>query len=130
MDHSALYAQVDDEIRNGKFDRALFAQAFAEADGDEARARARYIRLRVNALKGDRQREDRERAKKSAKRGLRAAKSGARWLWTLVLGLGLVALSLYFLYLGLTSPEVNMFFSLFTSGAVLWLGIMLLRSLR
>lgn len=45
------YRQVEQELREGKFEPGLGAKALAEANGDEGKARALYIRLRVKSLK-------------------------------------------------------------------------------
>ena len=49
--HEALYAQAASEINSGIASPGLMARAFAESGGDECKARARYIELRVEALK-------------------------------------------------------------------------------
>ena len=49
-DDGVFYETVGIEMQNGSFQTGLWARAFAEADGDENRARATYIRLRVAQL--------------------------------------------------------------------------------
>lgn len=46
----ALFEQVALELDSGQMAKALWTRAFAEADGDENRARAIYIRLRIARL--------------------------------------------------------------------------------
>jgi hypothetical protein len=45
------YRQVEEEIKQGKYQEGLRTRAIAEADGDENKARALYIKLRVESLK-------------------------------------------------------------------------------
>ena len=45
-----LYEQTLDEYESGNIRRGLWAQALAESDGDESRAKGTYIRLRVRAM--------------------------------------------------------------------------------
>lgn len=49
----AIYERVDRELQNGPMDRALWTRVFAEADGNDGRARARYIRARSEQLAQD-----------------------------------------------------------------------------
>ncbi len=49
-DVEAFYDMVGKELEDGKPDRPTWTRAFAEADGDDAKARASYIRLRVARL--------------------------------------------------------------------------------
>ena len=51
FDEDGAYAQALREIENAERDMATWARAVAEADGDDGKARARYIRLRVERLK-------------------------------------------------------------------------------
>ncbi len=46
----AAYAQALSEIETGQTDKALWARAFAEADGDENRVKAAYIKSRAARL--------------------------------------------------------------------------------
>ena len=48
-----LYELAAAEIAADKFRPGLWAKAIAEADGDDAKARARYIKLRVETLKAE-----------------------------------------------------------------------------
>ena len=45
------YELALNELENGQFVRGIWAQAFAESDGDENKTKATYIRLRVAQLK-------------------------------------------------------------------------------
>lgn len=45
------YRQVEQEIKQGKYQEGLRTRAIAEADGDENKARALYINFRVESLK-------------------------------------------------------------------------------
>lgn len=45
-----LYERVADELRQNMLKQGLWAKAFAEADGDKAKAQAAYIRYRVAEL--------------------------------------------------------------------------------
>ena len=45
------YKQVEQEIKQGKYQEGLRTRAIAEADGDENKARALYIKFRVESLK-------------------------------------------------------------------------------
>jgi hypothetical protein len=47
---AALYAQVMEELEQGNRDKGLWGKALAETEGDEAKANARYMKLRVQAL--------------------------------------------------------------------------------
>ena len=48
-----LYAQVADEVANGRLQNGLWHRMFSEADGDEKVARARYLRERVKQLQAE-----------------------------------------------------------------------------
>lgn len=48
-----LYGSVADEIANNHVSPGLWAKAFSEADGDEKKAQARYIKARVALLKSE-----------------------------------------------------------------------------
>jgi hypothetical protein len=50
MDETRFYDQVAAEIDRRVLDRGLWTRAYAEADGDHARAEARYIQYRVAQL--------------------------------------------------------------------------------
>lgn len=50
-DDEALYAQAMQEVETGNTRTGLWAKAFAEADGDEKRQKALYLRYRVAAEK-------------------------------------------------------------------------------
>lgn len=49
----ALYEMALDEFEAGDIRRGLWAQALAEAQGDEARAKGCYLKLRVRAMQDD-----------------------------------------------------------------------------
>jgi len=49
----ALYEMALDEFEAGDIRRGLWAQALAEAQGDEARAKGFYLKLRVRAMQDD-----------------------------------------------------------------------------
>ncbi len=51
IDPKVIYAKITDELDSGDLDRALWTQAFAEADGDATRTRAAYIRYRAVELR-------------------------------------------------------------------------------
>lgn len=46
----SIYGEIAEELESGKTDKALWTKAFAEADGDEARTRAAYIKLRARQM--------------------------------------------------------------------------------
>ena len=48
-----LYQIVVEEIRTGSLVEHLYAKAFAEADGDKNKAKARYLKYRVSQLKSE-----------------------------------------------------------------------------
>jgi hypothetical protein len=45
------YKQVEQEIKQGKYQEGLRTRAIAEADGDENKARALYIKFRIESFK-------------------------------------------------------------------------------
>lgn len=45
------YKQVEQEIKQGKYQEGLRTRAIAEADGDESKARALYIKFRIESFK-------------------------------------------------------------------------------
>lgn len=49
----SLYEKVAEEIQRGEIRTGLWAKALAEADYDEAKAKARYLKLRVSSLKDE-----------------------------------------------------------------------------
>lgn len=67
----AAYAAVLAELRNGIRDEPLMAKAYAEAEGDENKARAYYLRRRSAKLL--------ESATKERKRALNNAAWVAQW---------------------------------------------------
>lgn len=52
MTTSEIYGIIAAEIRDGTQDVPTWTQAFAEAEGDDAKTKARYIRLRLAQLSG------------------------------------------------------------------------------
>ena len=52
MTTDEIYKIIAGEIRDGTQDVPTWTQAFAEADGDDAKTKARYIRLRLAQLNG------------------------------------------------------------------------------
>ena len=48
-----LYERALDEYESGEIRRGLWAQALAKAQGDEARAKGVYLKLRVRAMMDD-----------------------------------------------------------------------------
>ena len=52
-DDERQYEQAVSEIASGNVRPGLWAQAFAESDGDNVRAQAAYLRLRVRAIRGE-----------------------------------------------------------------------------
>ena len=51
MTEEAIYGIVAEEVTQGKYSQGLYAKALCDVGGDEQKARARYIKLRVEALK-------------------------------------------------------------------------------
>ena len=52
-DEERRYEQAVSEIASGNVRAGLWAQAFAESDGDNVRAQAAYLRLRVRAISAE-----------------------------------------------------------------------------
>ena len=50
VQEASLYGQVMDELESGNRDNGLWGKALAESDGDEKKATAEYMKLRVVAL--------------------------------------------------------------------------------
>ncbi len=50
MDDERFYRRVNDELNDGSANEALWTKAFAQAMGDEKKAQALYIRMRVQQL--------------------------------------------------------------------------------
>ena len=46
-----LYAQAAEEVASGQIRQGLWAKAIAETGGDEAAAKAQYLKLRVEIIK-------------------------------------------------------------------------------
>lgn len=65
-DDVALYRYVSQEIANKHIDQGLWAKAFSMSGGDENKARAKYIELRVQYLKDESRRLAEERPANSA----------------------------------------------------------------
>ncbi|PIQ10589.1 MAG: hypothetical protein CO125_08830 [Hydrogenophilales bacterium CG_4_9_14_3_um_filter_59_35] len=49
----AYYEQASREVRNGNVREGLWAKAWAQAEGDNTKAQALYIKLRVDAMKAE-----------------------------------------------------------------------------
>ena len=49
-DRDLLYAQVHNELENDIVDKGIWARAFAKAKGDETKAKAYYLDLKVQDL--------------------------------------------------------------------------------
>jgi hypothetical protein len=47
------YKQVEQEIKEGKYQEGLRTRSIAEADGNESKARALYIKFRIESLKAE-----------------------------------------------------------------------------
>ena len=52
-DEEGAYARAADELETNQVDKATWARAFADADGDADKTKARYISLRVKKLTGE-----------------------------------------------------------------------------
>jgi len=50
MDENEAYEKIDAEISNGQLVRSIWTRVYADADGDEAKAKARYIKERFNQI--------------------------------------------------------------------------------
>ena len=48
-----LYAQAAEEVASGQIRQGLWAKAIAETGGDEAAAKAQYLKLRVEIMKAE-----------------------------------------------------------------------------
>ena len=48
-----LYAQAAEEVASGQIRQGLWAKAIAETGGDEAAAKAHYLKLRVEIMKAE-----------------------------------------------------------------------------
>ena len=48
-----LYAQAAEEVASGQIAQGLWAKAIAETGGDEAAAKAQYLKLRVEIMKAE-----------------------------------------------------------------------------
>lgn len=51
FDEDAAYAQALTEVQSGNVEQAIWSRAFADADGMDTKARALYIRLRVERMR-------------------------------------------------------------------------------
>ena len=49
----ALYAMAMEEVTSGDLKPGLWAKAFADSEGSEARAKALYLKLRVQTMKDE-----------------------------------------------------------------------------
>lgn len=68
-DDVALYRYVSQEIANKHIDQGLWAKAFSMSGGDENKARAKYIELRIQYLKDESRRLAEERLADANKHG-------------------------------------------------------------
>ncbi len=50
MSNDEIYEQIDKELNGGGLIRGLWTRVYAEVDGDEAKAKARYIKARAEQL--------------------------------------------------------------------------------
>ena len=51
MDDNSIFAQIAKELAAGIKDDALWLKAFSSENGDEAKSKAHYVRLRAEQLK-------------------------------------------------------------------------------
>ena len=72
MNDERFYDEVARELQNRKMNPGLWTKAFADADGDNDKARALYIRYRVTQLAQDEQRELQRRENEHQKQLRRA----------------------------------------------------------
>ena len=75
-----LYAQAAEEVSSGQIRQGLWAKAIAETGGDEAAAKAQYLKLRVEIMKAEAEVVDfavKEAAKESNLRAAAAAISAS-----------------------------------------------------
>lgn len=101
MRDEALYAQVAEELRLSNVRPGLWAKAFAESNGDEAQAKALYLRYRVKQLKTAAREAVRNRATvKVTEEQLHAAdaKEGALAIFGILIGLPVLILVVAFLF--------------------------------
>jgi hypothetical protein len=63
-----LYVKAGSEIASKTYDQALFTKAFSEANGDENKAQALYIRYRVNELRARRHKIEQEQEEETRRR--------------------------------------------------------------
>ena len=68
-----LYAQAAEEVASGQIRQGLWAKAIAETDGDEAAAKARYLKIRVEIMQAEAEVTDYVR-KQAAKEADQAAR--------------------------------------------------------
>lgn len=66
MDDEVFYEIAADEIEAGELRRGLWLKCLAESDGNDQKARAAYIRIRVEELRGEE--AERQRKARSARR--------------------------------------------------------------
>ena len=50
---ASLYELVANELEHGLGDKGIWAKSIAECDGDESKAKAKYLKLRVQALRDE-----------------------------------------------------------------------------
>ena len=113
-----LYAQAAEEVASGQIRQGLWAKAIAETGGDEAAAKAQYLKLRVEIMKAEadvtdfvakeaareseRYAADQERQRQTAAEGKEETGSNGTWgelllMYSIVVGLlALLAVAISF----------------------------------
>jgi hypothetical protein len=103
MNEDWAYDEVAKELQKQAMIPGVWARAFAEAGGDQEKARAMYIKLRVTQLMEQRARDEHNRTVKQTARRMEAIRSqllqGVRLVGALVTGLLAVA----FLMVGISA---------------------------
>jgi hypothetical protein len=90
MAEQRFFDAVATELERGYLDRGLWTKAFADSEGDDARARAMYIRARAGQLQQDEVAAvTHEQAKRDAER--RSSMAEGRSLMLSVLALIVIA---------------------------------------
>ena len=67
MKNNDPYQHAWHELESGAFDKALWARVFAEADGDDNKAKAAYIRFRVATLTNEAREKTQQKAAEIAR---------------------------------------------------------------
>ena len=103
-----LYEIVAEELRSNSLKQGLWVKAFAEADGDDSKARAAYIRHRVAQLEAERTPEGTSLAVVQPESGLKRTLKGIGVLITWLLVLMGVVVTLASAYYGdAQTPEAR-----------------------